>query len=53
MSRFRRPNSLSNGEADGVGLKHAAGDFELAEQHGPGSDFPMKAVSVKSTVEMV
>ena len=48
--RFRRPDNLNDGEADGVGLTRAAGDFELAEENVAGRDF---AISVKSTVEMI
>lgn len=34
-------------------LTQAAGDIHSAEQYIAGRDFPMNAISVKSTVEMV
>ena len=46
-SKFRQPG---NAEADGVGLIHAGGDFELAEQHVAGRD---SSSNVKNAVEIV
>ena len=44
----------SVGEADGVGLTHAAGDFELGDHHVVAeSDLSLNAFSVNGTVEMV
>ena len=52
-SRFQRYDNLSDGAVDGVVLTQAEGDFEQAEQHVAGRDFPMNAINVKSTVEMI
>lgn len=49
----QRYEDLSDGGSDGVVLTQAAGDFEAAEQYVAGRDFPMNAISVKSTVDMV
>lgn len=49
----QRYKDLSDGGSDGVVLTQAAGEFEGAEQYVAGRDFPMNAISVKSTVNMV
>ena len=52
-SQFHRFDNASDGGADEIALTHAAGGFEPTEPHIAGRDFPMNAISVKSTVEMV
>ncbi len=52
-SQFHRFDNADDGGADEIALTHAAGGFEPTEQHVAGRDFPMNAISVKSTVEMV
>ena len=51
-SQFYRFDNASDGGADEIALT-AAGGFEPTEPHVAGRDFPMNAISVKSTVEMV
>ena len=48
-----RYENLSDGGSDGVVLTQAAGEIEAAERYIAGRDFPMNAISVKSTVDMV
>ncbi|KAM0799997.1 hypothetical protein BDR22DRAFT_889961 [Usnea florida] len=52
-SQFHRFDNASDGGADEIALTRAAGRFEPTELHVAGRDFPMNAISVKSTVEMV
>ena len=52
-SFVRCHNDSSDREVEEIALTHAAEGFKSGEQHAAGGAFPMSAISIESTVEMV